>query len=115
MSDRLPQINDQIRDLIQEIFLKEFGPSLGLISIMYVKTSPDLRNTRIYVSSMPTQNQQNDPEYIIKLLNQKAPKLRKSLSEKLKIKYIPELSFFLDQTLSNAQKVEELIKKIKSN
>ncbi|MFZ5392166.1 MAG: 30S ribosome-binding factor RbfA [Patescibacteria group bacterium] len=114
MNDRLPKINDQIRDLMQEIFLKEFGSSLGLISIMYVKTSPDLRNTRIYISSLSIQTKQDNSSEIVALLNQKASKLRKLLSQKLKIKYIPQLSFFPDQTLIKAQRVEELIKKIQS-
>jgi len=110
---RLSQVNNQIRDLMQEIFLKEFGSSLGLISIIYVKTSPDLRNARIYISAFPAINRQYDPEEVINILKQKTPKLRHLLAQKLKIKYIPKLSFSLDQTLANAQRVEELLNQVK--
>ncbi len=109
---RLPRVNDQIRDLLQEIFLHKYGSSMGLISIVFVKTSPDLRLSHVYISSVPIGNNSLSSEKVIEILKKDSGKLRYLLGKKLLIKYIPQLIFSSDHTLSDAQRVEELINNI---
>ncbi|MFA4930610.1 MAG: 30S ribosome-binding factor RbfA [Patescibacteria group bacterium] len=107
MQNRLDQVNDQIRDLLVGIMQRLYGIEYGLISVIKVKTSPDLRSAKVFVSTL------RDKMDIAKFLNQEKKRIRYLLAEKLTIKYIPELHFVNDNTLQAAERVEELLRKVK--
>jgi ribosome-binding factor A len=82
----------------------------GMVSIAAVKITPDLLEARIYLSLF----QVKDAKSILKKFEDKSWEIKKELAARVKqqLRRIPELKFFIDETLENAFKMEELFKKI---
>lgn len=108
----------QIAGLIQEAVNTSFQ-RLGLgfiygamVSISSVKVTPDLLEARIYLSVYNAK----DNKAVLEKIEERAWEVKKELAAKLKhqLRRIPELRFFLDDTLDQAFKMEELLRQIKT-
>lgn len=109
---RQKQIAGVIHEEMTAIFRK-MGLSMvdgGLVSISSVKVTPDLLETRIYLSVF----QAKDNAAVLKKVEDKAHEIKRELASKLKhqLRRIPEIKYFLDDTLDHVFKMEELLKKI---
>ncbi|RTL58615.1 MAG: 30S ribosome-binding factor RbfA [Sphingobacteriales bacterium] len=82
----------------------------GLVSISSVKVTPDLLEARIYLSLF----QVKDKGAVMHRIESKAWEIKKELAAKIKhqVRNIPQLKFFIDDTLDHVFKMEELFKKI---
>jgi len=82
----------------------------GLLSISSVKVTPDLLEARIYLSVF----QAKDNEAVLKKIEEKAHEIKRELAAKVRsqLRRIPEIKYFLDDTLDQVFKMEELFKKI---
>jgi ribosome-binding factor A len=106
----------QIAGVIHEemtVIFRKMGLSMvdgGLVSISSVKVTPDLLETRIYLSVF----QAKDNNAVLKKIEDKAHEIKRELAAKLKhqLRRIPEIKYFLDDTLDHVFKMEELLKKI---
>ena len=93
------------------IFLREstvLAPGM-MITITEVKMSPDLGVAKIYLSIFPPK----DREIHLKKIDDAKRDIRWKLGEKLKsqLRIVPELIFYLDDTLDRAARIDELLKK----
>ena len=79
-----------------------------MITVTVVRISPDLSQAKIYISIFPSENNQE----ILKSIMEKGKIIRHELGNKLRnqLRLIPELSFFLDDTLDYVQNIENLLK-----
>ena len=111
---RLNRIGEEIRKKISEILIKELNiPILSLITISSVKLTHDLSIADVfYTNFVGKSGESSEAEKAFKI-NRK--KIRMLLSKKIKIKHIPELRFFYDDTLDQAYKIEDLIRNIKKD
>jgi len=108
----------QISGLIQEdinLIFQRLGLNMingGMVSISSVKVTPDLLEAKIYVSVFNAADNQN----VLTKIQERAWEIKKELAARVKnqLRRIPELKFFLDDTLDHAFKMEELFKQIKS-
>jgi len=109
---RQKQIAGVIHEEMTSIFRK-MGLSMvdgGLVSISSVKITPDLLETRVYLSVF----QAKDNAAVLKKVEDKSHEIKRELASKLKhqLRRIPEIKYFLDDTLDHVFKMEELLKKI---
>ncbi|MER3463200.1 MAG: ribosome-binding factor A, partial [Chitinophagaceae bacterium] len=83
----------------------------GMVSISSVKVTPDLLEARIYLSVFPNK----DAKAVLKIVVDRKWEVKKELAASVKhqLRRIPELKFFLDDTLDHVFKMEELFKQIK--
>lgn len=83
----------------------------GMVSISSVKVTPDLLEARIYLSVFPNTNAQG----VLKTIEDRKWEVKKELAAHVKnqLRRIPEIKFFLDDTLDHVFKMEELFKQIK--
>ena len=108
----------QIAGLIQEeinIIFQRLGLSFiigGMVSVSSVKVTPDLLEVRIYLSIF----QAADKKEILKKIEDRHWEIKKELAARIKhqLRRIPDIKFFLDDTLDHVFKMEELLNKIKS-
>jgi len=108
-SDRVAQ---QIQDIISEIITgKVIVQGLGLATVTKVKTSQNLRFSRIYLSFM---DNTVEPEELIILMNRKIKEYRYQLGKELQIKYVPQIKFYYDNTFVEMEKISRLINKANS-
>ncbi len=109
----------QVAGLIQEemnAIFQRMGLTMlneGMVAISGVKITPYLLEARIYISLF----QVNDQEATMKKIEEKAWESKKELTARIakQLRRMPELRFFLDDTLDNVFKMEELLKKIKDD
>tara|TARA_B100001287_G_scaffold276387_1_gene287033 strand:- start:1600 stop:1968 length:369 start_codon:yes stop_codon:yes gene_type:complete len=109
-SDRVAQ---QIQDIISNIIAtKVIVQGLGLATVTKVKTSQNLRFSRIYLSFMGNSIL---PEELIILMNRNVKEYRFHLGKELQIKYVPQIKFYHDNTFEEMEKISNLINKSKSD
>ena len=111
-SQRQMRFSELIRSLISECLLVENFYNISFettsITISYVKMSKDLRIANVYLMPLAGKNK----NIIIKELNEKKYIFQKFLSKaKINSKFTPKISFFLDDTFDEAEKIEKLLLK----
>ncbi len=112
-SIRQQQVNKVIQIALSEIFQREAREILGsaLVTIASVRITPDLYTARIYLSIYNTPN----PNELLKLIDYNNKEIRGLLGKKIrnKVRVIPELAFFRDDTMDEVIKLDNLFKEIK--
>jgi ribosome-binding factor A len=112
LSHRIDKIENLIKEEMGLIFLLKFQHlELGLLTITNVRVSADLKIARIYVSIFE-KDRRNE---VLEKIKSKTKFIRSELAHRITIKFVPELKFFLDDTLDYVEKIEGLIKKIHEN
>jgi len=106
----MERLNDLIRDELSDLILREVrDPRLGgLISITRVETSPDLYNSRIFVSIMDEAEQQQ----AMRALNSAAAFFHRELKHRLQTRRVPFLSFVLDTSIAEGAEVLALMDEV---
>ena len=110
---RQKQVAIEISKELNEIFLK-MGLTMfegGMISISSVKITPDLYEARIYLSFFQVKDADTALEKFKNLSSEIRGELGKRMRHQLRI--IPQLSFYLDDTLDYVFKIEKLLDDIK--
>ena len=104
-------LNEEMNTIFQKLGLSMIDG--GMVSISSVKITPDLLEARVYLSIFHVP----DTKAIMKKIEDRKWEIKKELAERVKqqLRRIPELKFFLDDTLDQVFKMEELFKQIKSN
>ena len=109
MSHRIEKIEHLIKEEISLIFLyKMQDPALSLLTITNVKVSPDLKLVKIYLSVFDKEKR----DLVLERVKASTGYIRTELAQRIRIRYIPELKFFIDDTIDYVEKIENLIKKI---
>ena len=109
MSHRIDKVESLIKEEISMIFLNKLrDPEIGFVTITRVKMSPDLRIAKVYISILDREKR----ESVFEKINSFNGYIRSELAHRIKIKFTPELKFFIDDTLDYVEKIEGLIKKI---
>lgn len=110
---RQKQISGLIQEEINAIF-QRLGLSFvggGLVSVSSVKITPDLLEARIYLSVYNAA----DKQQVLQKIQDRAWEIKKELAARVKqqLRRIPEIKYFLDDTLDHVFRMEELFDKIK--
>ena len=110
---RQKQIGGLIQEEINTIF-QRLGLNIidgGMVSISSVKITPDLLEARIYLSIFNAP----DNKAVHGKIEERAWEIKRELAARVKhqLRRIPELKFFLDDTLDQVFKMETLFKEIK--
>jgi ribosome-binding factor A len=108
MPRRIDRINGLLRQEISQLLFQQIkDPRLeGVISITQVRTSDDMRNARVSLSVMGDKNTQ---ESALEGIRSAASFLRRELKERLTLRYVPFLSFHLDDSLETADRVLQVM------
>ena len=94
---------------LSDIFLLQAKSMPGiLISVSAVRISPDLSVARAYLSIFPSEK----AEEMIKNINENMKSIRYEVGNRVrqKLRIIPELKFFVDDSLDYLEKIDELLK-----
>jgi len=112
-SQRQLRVGELIKQSLGQIFLREEAkvPTLETknITVTEVRMSPDLKNARAYVIPLGGKNAEN----AVNTLTEFSYRIRKALSKKIDMKFLPKVSFVSDKSFDYAEKIEKLIQKNK--
>ncbi|MCW1930332.1 MAG: ribosome-binding factor A [Candidatus Kerfeldbacteria bacterium] len=105
-ADRVRQVNELLHRAIAEIIQKEIELPLGsFITITGVSTAPDLKYATIFVTILPNHLRGSTFEF----LGRKTIFIQNHLAGKVKLQFVPRLTFELDEGEIRAQRIYELL------
>ena len=104
-------LDKDLNDIFQRLGLTMMDG--GMISISSVKITPDLFDARIYLSFFKVK----DPVAALKAIQERSWEIKKELTARVRhqLRSMPQLTFFIDDTLDYVDKMEKLFKDIKTN
>ena len=112
-SQRQLRVGELIKQSLGQIFLRDEAKVTSLdtknITVTEVRMSPDLKNARAYIIPLGGK----DTEKAVDVLTQFSHLIRKALSKKIDMKFLPRVSFVGDKSFDYAEKIEKLIEKNK--
>jgi ribosome-binding factor A len=111
MSQRTERVQKLAREVLGETIQDLKDPRVGFVTVTAVRVTPDLRQMRALVSVLGTPDEKKES---LDGLNSARPFLRGELGRQVRLKYIPDLSFELDNTSEEAEKLEALFQKIRA-
>ena len=110
VSQRQLRVGEVIKQALSNIFIRGEAkvPNLetSLITVTEVRMSPDLKTAKAYV--LPLGGTQSEKK--IKILKDFSFLIRKVLSKKVDLKFLPKVYFVKDESFDYAEKIEKLIK-----
>jgi ribosome-binding factor A len=101
-------LNEELNLIFQRLGLGMIDG--GMVSISSVKLTPDLLEARIYLSLF----QVKDADSTLKKIEERGWEIKRELTARVakQLRRMPELRFYLDDTLDQVFKMEELFRKI---
>jgi ribosome-binding factor A len=115
---RMRRVDEAIRQVLGDAVAGDLkDPRVGFVTVTDVRTSPDLRHARVYVSVLGIAGGASDA------IEREAPRawlrsahgfLQARVAGELRLKRTPALEFFYDDTTDRAMRVEELIEGVES-
>ena len=106
-AERMRRVDEAMREVLSDVLTHELkDPRVGFVTVTDVKTSPDLRHARVYVSVL------GDAEAVsasLEGLRSAQGFLQGRIGGELRLKHTPTLTFFHDDTAERAQRLERLM------
>lgn len=111
MSRRPEKVASLLKEVISEIILYELNDPVlkNIISITEVRIGSDLKKAIVYFRVFGA-----DPSEVEKALKRSKGYIKKLLSQKITMKFLPDLEFERDTSEETERRLDELFKKIKS-
>ena len=114
-SQRQLRVGELVKQNLGELFIRNEAkiPSINskLITVTEVRMTPDLKTARVYVIPLGGV----ETKETVKILTEYSHLVRKALSKRLDIKFLPKLKFVEDSSFEYAEKIEKIIKENKKN
>jgi len=109
-SQRQLRVGEVLRHALSQILrrIEIRDPDLEGVSVTVtqVKPSPDMRHATVFVEPLGGKN----AKQIVAALNRHKAFLRGEMGHMIELKFTPELRFIEDQSFSEAQKIEDILK-----
>ena len=114
-SQRQLRVGELVKQNLGELFIRNEAkiPLINskFVTVTEVRMTPDLKTARVYVILLGGA----DTKETVRILTEYAHLVRKALSKRLDIKFLPKLTFVEDNSFEYAEKIERIIKKNKDN
>ena len=114
-SQRQLRVGELVKQNLGELFIRNEAkiPSINskLITVTEVRMTPDLKTARVYVIPLGG----IDTKETVKILTEYSHLVRRALSKRLDLKFLPKLTFVEDNSFEYAEKIEKIINKNKVN
>jgi ribosome-binding factor A len=106
MTERMRRVNEAIREALAEAVGELKDPRIGFVTVTGVKTSPDLRQARVYVSVLGNVRKR---EQTLQGLESAHGVLQSRLASELRMKRTPQLTFEYDPSVAEGVRMSQLI------
>ena len=104
---RASRVGDQIRAELAELLAREVhDPGIGFLTITRVKMTPDLQQARIYYTAIGDETARKETA---RALRRATPFLRRQVGGRLRLKNVPMLEFFYDESIERQDRIEKIM------
>jgi ribosome-binding factor A len=109
---RPSRIADQLRAELSDLIAREVhDPGIGFLTITHVKVSPDLQIARVYYTTLGDDKARRESG---RALERAAPFLRRQLGRRLRLKRVPQLEFFFDESIERGDRIEQILHELEA-
>lgn len=84
-------------------------PGIGFLTITYVKVTPDLQIARVYYTTLGDEKARRESS---RALARATPFLRRHIGQRLRLKRVPQLEFFFDESVERGDRIEQILQEI---
>lgn len=105
---RQKRVAEAVRAAVAEFLILNLANSTpGFISVSGVKMAPDLKLATVYFSIY---GNEKDVAFSFKILEKHNSRIRYHVGQEVPLKYVPELRFFVDDSLEYTDKMNRVMK-----
>jgi ribosome-binding factor A len=105
---RIDRLGDMIKREVSEILLREVkDPRVAMVTITHAAVTSDLKQAKVFFSTLKTGPELDDT---ITGLERAAGFVQRRLAERIRIRYVPHLSFLFDDSLAQAAHMDQLFR-----
>ena len=106
-SGRMRRVDEAVRAVLSDAIAKDLqDPRVGFVTVTGVKTSPDLRHARVYVSVLGDEHTRLET---LAGLRSAHGFLQGRVASELRIKHTPTLTFEYDESVDRGMRISELL------
>ena len=104
---RIRRVNEAVRAVLSDAIAKDLqDPRVGFVTVTAVKTSPDLRHARVYVSVLGDENVRAET---LDGLRSARGFLQGRVAAELSLKHTPMVTFAYDDSVDRGMRITQLI------
>jgi ribosome-binding factor A len=104
---RMRRVDEAVRAVLSDAITKDLkDPRIGFVTVTGVRTSPDLRHARVYVSVL---GEEPDREATLQGLQSAHGYLQGRIADELSLKRTPALTFQYDPSIDRGMRISELL------
>ncbi len=104
---RSDRVASQFQRELAELLRTEIkDPRLGMVTVSDVEVTRDMSLIKAYVSFLGAAE---TPKQCVKILNEIAPRLRREMSGRIRLRVMPELKFVYDDSIERGMKMDALL------
>ena len=109
---RVEKVQELMKQEISSIILRELkDPRIGFVTVTSVECTGDLREAKVYVSLMGSEQQVKD---CWQGLQSSLGFIRREIGRRIRLRFTPEISFMLDKSLDYSDHIQKLLLQIQS-
>ena len=109
-SHRMQRVSELVMQEVIEIIRRDVSSeSVGMLTVTGCEVASDLKTARVYVSVIGGANKQ---AAALALLERHRAHIQRTLGRSVVLKYIPHLSFYIDDSLERADRIERILDEI---
>lgn len=107
---RVEKVQELMKQEVSEIVLRDLkDPRIGFVTVTEVKCTADLREAKIYVSVMGSDDQVKNT---LAGLKSSMGFIRREIGRRIRLRFTPEISLALDKSLDYSAHIQELLLKV---
>ena len=104
---RPDRVGEEIRHELSQMLVRDVhDPGIGFVTLTRVSVSPDLQVARVYYTQMGDDRQRRETA---RALERARPFLRRQLSQRIRLRRVPELLFRFDESVENQERIERIL------
>src|SRR5215213_3861575 len=104
---RPSRIGDQLRAELSELIARQVhDPGIGFLTITTVTVTPDLQIARVYYTTLGDEKARRETA---RALERALPFLRRQIGSRLRLKRVPQLEFFFDESIERGDRIEQIL------
>jgi ribosome-binding factor A len=109
-STRPSRVGDQLRAEISDLLARQVhDPGIGFLTITQVTVSSDLQVARAYYTTLGDERARRETA---RALGRATPFLRRQLGSRLRLKRVPLLEFFFDESIERGDRIERILNEL---
>jgi ribosome-binding factor A len=110
--NRPDRVGEAIRDELSQLIARDVhDPGIGFLTLTRVSVTPDLQQARVYYTALGDARAQAETA---RALTRATPFLRRQIGARIRLRRVPELTFFYDKSIAQQDRIEQILQELKA-